>query len=256
MGSTSHRCMTCPHRRNGICAVLSDEQHKRLSLISRRRVVPLQTTIFADGDEAEFYANILNGLVKLVKPLGDGRQHIIGLLSQADFLGQPFGRRHAFSAEAETDVELCIFPRAGFLTLMAELPQLQRWLLQFALRELDSCRDWNLLLSRKQSYERVASFILMMAKRIQPVHDGDAQAKSVTFVLPMSRAEIADYLGLTLETVSRQMTQLKRKKLITLTSSREVCVPDLQQLSAIAKLEHCGQHSEELRSPPMIQAAG
>lgn len=253
MASPSLRCHECPIRYSGICGALNDDEHKRLSLLSRRRGVAAHTLIFADGDEALQYACVVSGIVKLVKTLGDGRQHIIGLLYPPDFLGQPFGRRHNFSAEAETDVELCTFPRQGFLALLAELPQLERRLYQFALRELDACRDWNLLLSRKQAFERVASFVLLMARRA-PAAEGETGINHTAFTMPMTRAEIADYLGLTLETVSRQMSQLKRKRLIALPSSREIIVPDMDRLAAAAKLEYCGQAADE--PPALMHAAG
>jgi CRP/FNR family transcriptional regulator, anaerobic regulatory protein len=248
MATPPHRCQDCPIRHSSICGALNDEEHKRLSLLSRRRTVPAHTPIFADGDEAQQYANVVSGIVKLVKTLGDGRQHIIGLLYPPDFLGQPFGSRHTFSAEAETDVELCVFPRQAFLAMLTEYPALERRLLEFVLRELDASRDWNLLLSRKQAFERVASFVLLMARRA-PVNGNRAG-----FTMPMTRAEIADYLGLTLETVSRQMTQLKLKRLIHLPSSREIVVPDMERLAAAAKLEYCGQPAAE--APALIRAAG
>jgi len=255
MGSLYNRCQSCPQRHSGICVALNDEQHKRLSLIARRRAVPAHTMIFSDGDDADYYANVISGIVKLVKTLGDGRQHIIGLLYPPDLLGQPFGHRHSFSAEAETDVELCTFPRQGFLAVLAEFPQLEHRLYEFALRELDNCRDWNLLLSRKQAYERVASFILLMARRGLLTSSPMAGRNHVKFTLPMTRAEIADYLGLTLETVSRQMSQLKRKAVIMLPSSREIVVPDIERLSAIAKLENCGRCFDEPEAAPFIRAA-
>jgi CRP/FNR family transcriptional regulator len=105
-------------------------------------------------------------------------------------------------------------------------------------RELDICRDWTLLLGRKCSYERVAGFLLMMARRIP---QSAAGANSAHFELPFTRAEMADYLGLTLETVSRQFSQLKRKRLIALPSSRDITIPDIELLAAVAQMETCSE---------------
>jgi CRP/FNR family transcriptional regulator len=200
--------------------------------------VSARHVIFRDGDEADHYFNIISGIVKLVKTLADGQQHIVGLIYPPGFMGQTLNTRHSYSAESATDAELCCYPRVPFDAFLRSHPELEREIFIMTVRELDICRDWTLLLGRKCSYERVAGFLLMMARRIPRSASG---ANAAHFELPFTRAEMADYLGLTLETVSRQFSQLKRKRLITLPSSRDITIPDIGLLAAVAKIESCSE---------------
>src|SRR5262249_47503346 len=118
-------------------------------------------------------------------------------------------------------------------------PELERQIFIMTVRELDICRDWTLLLGRKCSYERVAGFLLMMARRVPQIDSGGVN--SAHFELPFTRGEMADYLGLTLETVSRQFSLLRRKRLIALTSSRDIMIPDVELLAAVAQIESCSE---------------
>jgi len=191
--------------------------------------------ILGEGDARSIFANVVVGVVKLTKTLEDGRQHIIGLLFPSDFMGRTFRIDNPYSAEAATDVELCVFPTGSFERVLADHPGLEHRLLQFTLTELDACREWMLLLARKKAEERVASFLLMIAKRVPNIGCAhSAKTNEVRFELPLSRAEIADCLGLTIETVSRQITRLKTKRAIELISNREIFVPDIGRLREIA----------------------
>jgi|SRR5208337_4268767 len=241
------RCDTCQVHREGLCAVLDDEALAQLYQLSRRKTLPAHNVIFRDGDEADQYFSITSGIVKLVKTLADGHQHIIGLIYQPDFMGQTLNHRHTYSAESATDVELCAYPRAAFDIFLKSHPKLERQIFDMTLRELDFCRDWTLLLGRKCSYERVAGFLLMMARRMP--RTGNAQEpNSVHLELPFTRAEMADYLGLTLETVSRQFSRLKTNGIIDLPSSRDITIPNMELLSAVAQIESCSDAFDEGQS--------
>ena len=120
---------------------------------------------------------------------------------------------------------------------MLDIPMMERWLFEFTARELDLCRDWTLMLGRKSSYERVASLLLMIAKRARYTGCAPLPENYAQFELPLTRSELADYLGLTLETVSRMIGQLKRKGLIELRSTREVIVPDIALLADVANMD-------------------
>jgi CRP/FNR family transcriptional regulator, anaerobic regulatory protein len=250
-------CETCAIRHRGICGVLSSEQLDRLGAIGRRRTLVTDEYIFNDGEETISFATIVSGVVKLIKVTSEGERHVMGLMYAPEFLGYTFGGQHRFSAAAATEVELCVFPRKPFRRLLLEFPGLERWLFEFTSRELEVCRDWTLMLSRKSSYERVASLLLIIARRARhsgcaPLIDNYAQ-----FVLPLTRSEIADYLGLSLETVSRNMAKLKRKNLIELPGKRDVIVPDLELLSAIANMDTCGDESADnrlLEHMPVIES--
>ncbi len=233
------RCENCIIRHRGICGVLRPDQLEKLSAIARRRFVPANQYVFRDGDEAMSFASISTGVIKLIKTTLRGGQHIIGLMYAPHFLGHTIANQHRFSAVAATDVELCTYPRMGFSRLLVEYPELERWLFEFTVRERDLCRDWTVMLGRKSSYERVASLLLIIARRARYAGCAPLADNYAEFELPLSRSEVADYLGLTLETVSRKINRLKSKGLIELRTAREVVVPDIERLSAVADMDNC-----------------
>ncbi len=229
------RCSTCAIRHKAICDALSASEIQALNRLSRKRTVLAGQMILGEGEARTIFANIVSGVVKLTKTLDDGRQHIIGLLFASDFLGRAYRDDNPYFAEAATDVELCVFPTTGFERLLTEHPGLEHRLLQFTLTELDACQEWMLLLARKKAEERVASFLLMIAKRVPNIGCSQSEkANEVRFVLPLSRAEISDCLGLTIETVSRQITRLKTKGIIELMNYREIVIPDVRRLQQAA----------------------
>ena len=229
------RCGTCAIRHRAICDALSTDEIQALNRISRRRTIPAGQTILSEGEAHTIFANIVSGVVKLTKTLDDGRQHIIGLLFASDFLGRAFRRDNPYFAEAATDVELCVFPASGFERLLPDHPGLEHRLFQFTLTELDACQEWMLLLARKKAEERVASFLLMIARRVPNLGCGrTADRNDIRFQLPLSRSEISDCLGLTIETVSRQITRLKTKGVIELINYREIVIPDVRALQDAA----------------------
>lgn len=185
--------------------------------------------LVGDAQDIERYSNVLAGVVKLTKTLSDGRQQIVGLQFAPDFVGRPFKTESALTAEAATEVELCSFPRRIVEKMMADQPDLQHRLLEQTLKELDQARDWMVMLGRKSAAEKVASFLLMIARNIRPGQTPAAHGAS--FDLPLSRADIADFLGLTIETVSRQMTRLRTEEIIRIENNRHVIVEDLARLA-------------------------
>ncbi len=229
------RCNTCGIRHKAICDAMSAHEIQALNRLSRKRSVPAGQVILGEGEARTIFANIVSGVVKLTKTLDDGRQHIIGLLFASDFLGRAFRDDNPYFAEAATDVELCVFPTAGFERLLVEHPGLEHRLFQYTLTELNSCQEWMLLLARKKAEERVASFLLMIAKRVPNLGCAHSdRPNEVRFILPLSRTEISDCLGLTIETVSRQITRLKTKGVIELMNYREIVIPDVRRLQQAA----------------------
>lgn len=217
---------------------MSDEQVIRLSEISHRRKFLAGQMIMSDEEPATFLANIISGTIKLTKTIADGRQQIVGLLFPPDFLGRTFSRRNPYFAEAASDVEVCMFPNEAFERLIDVHPELKHLLFERTLDELDAARDWMLLLGRKSAAEKVASFLLLLARRslIADCPNGDA-AKIARFDLSLTRADMADYLGLTTETISRQLTRLKAAEIIKMIDMRTIEVPRLSALAEAAGQE-------------------
>jgi CRP/FNR family transcriptional regulator, anaerobic regulatory protein len=230
-------CRSCEARHRGICGVLSPDQLVRLSKQTTKHDLAAGREILAPEASAQRFANILKGVVKLTKLTSDGRQQIVGLQFAPDFLGRPFSQQSDVSVEASTDVKVCSFPRKALVAMMAEAPELEHRLHEQALRELDEARSWMLTLGRKTAPERVATFLSFLAEHADP----EVQEKpgdSITFEIPLKRADIADFLGLTIETVSRQITKLRHKGIVILHNDRVVEVPSLSKLRSLAEQEH------------------
>jgi CRP/FNR family transcriptional regulator len=238
MAATHTACEHCAVRHRALCGALTNEEIGYLNQISRQRVIPSGQTILSDHERPDYFANVIRGVVKLTKTLPDGRQQIVGLQFPSDFLGRPFGAHTSFFAEAATDVELCCFPKTQFEGLMQRFPGIEHRLFEHTLDELDSAREWMLLLGRKTAAEKVASFLLMIARRITQVGckaaPGVAEAR---FELPLTRADMGDYLGLTIETVSRQITKLKTDGVIRLENGRWISVPKILRLEQAAETD-------------------
>jgi CRP/FNR family transcriptional regulator, anaerobic regulatory protein len=207
------RCNHCPVRHHAVCGAMDDGQLRKLSHISHRKHYVAGQTILSDEEPVDFFANVISGTIKLTKTMPDGRQQIVGLLFAPDFLGRAFSKSNPYSAEAANEVEICSFSNAAFERLSHEYPDLQHKLFERTLDELDAAREWMLLLGRKTAEEKVASFLLMLARRsLLTGCKHVAAQETASFELPLTRSDMADYLGLTIETVSRQLTKLKTGK--------------------------------------------
>jgi CRP/FNR family transcriptional regulator len=180
-----------------------------------------------EGDAADSIYEVVQGTLRLYKLLPDGRRQITGFLSRGHLLGLAPEGVCVYSAEAITDVTLCRYARAAFERLIDEVPGFARHLLATASHELCAAQDQMLLLGRKTAMEKVASFLLRTAD--QQAADG---ADGVD--LPMTRNDIADYLGLTIETVSRTFTKLKDEELISLPRPARLVIRDRDGLEELA----------------------
>ncbi len=226
-------CRACEARHRGVCGALSPEQLTALSKHTSRSKKEPGSELIRDAEPVTSYSNVISGVVKLTKLLADGRQQIVGLQFAPDFLGRPLRAESRLSAEAATNVELCSFPKPVLERLMKEAPELEHRLLEQSLKELDEAREWMVTLGRKTAGERVASFLHMLALHSDPEAEFDDE-NPVTFELPLTRADIADFLGLTIETVSRQLTRLRKSGIISIENNRHVTVPNLQSLAGVA----------------------
>lgn len=229
-GSEPELCATCAIRHSSLCGALTSAEITDLNAIaSRRRFKPGQSYVSA-GEVAHSFANVTEGVAKLVRGAEDGRSQIVGLLFPSDFIGDSIGapvregNQHAI--EAVTDLELCVFPRPKFEDLIHTYPALEFKLLNRTLNELQIAREWMVLLGRKTAEERVASFLLHVAEKVK-----NAGCKtSDSFDLPLGRADIADYIGLTFETVSRHMSRLRKDGIIVLEGTKRVTFMDEARL--------------------------
>jgi CRP/FNR family transcriptional regulator len=219
-------CLACEARHKGVCGALEARQLMNLGRHSIRREVAPGTELLAAGERADSYANILSGVVKLYKLMSDGRKQLVGLQFAPDFLGRPFADSGEVTAEAASTVRICSFPRSVLEAMICQSPGFERRLHEQALRELDEAREWMMTLGRKSAAEKVASFLLLVGRHADPSPDG----RATQFEIPLERADIADFLGLTIETVSRQLTLLRKAGIIDITRNRHVTVIDPSSL--------------------------
>ena len=230
-GCGVERCGLCDARAVSICDALAQDQLGELARATTVIEVAPGEVFRHEGDPPDYLFNITSGSVKVFKLLADGRRQIVGFLTVGDFIG--FGRPDAApaSAEAITAVRLCRFERGRFRALLDSYPGLERRLLAVASDEIAASQEHMVLLGRLTAKERVARFLLARADCSQRV--GGSRDRG--FELPMSRADIADYLGLTTETVSRVFTQLRQAGLIEYDAARRVVLRERGALSALAE---------------------
>lgn len=221
-------CLACEARHKGVCGALSPEQLTKLSHHTNRYKVENNDVISSPDESIKNFANILSGVVKLTKLMSDGRQQIVGLQFAPDLIGNPFIKNSTITAQAATDINVCSFPKYILEELLNESPQIEHRLHEQTLRELDDARDWLLTLGRKSAIEKVASFLYLIATHIDPEKNGDKD--QITLDMPMKRGDIADFLGLTIETVSRQLTNLRKREIIEIPDRNSIIIPSLKRL--------------------------
>lgn len=166
--------------------------------------------------------------MRLYKLLPDGRRQIVGFALPGDFLGMAASLRHGFSADAIGPVVVCRFSRTSFARFIEDKPQVLRRINEFAIRELSQARDHMVLLGCRSAEEKVASFLVGWRNRLARLG-----GVSKTVSLPMGRQDIADFLGLTIETVSRTLTRFERDGMIEIMPGG-VRLVDLGRVEALA----------------------
>jgi CRP/FNR family transcriptional regulator, anaerobic regulatory protein len=226
------KCGDCPIRFRAVCSACDETDLSRLENIKYYRSFQAGQTVAWAGDRMEFVGSVVTGVALLSQTMQDGRRQMVGLLLPSDFFGRPHRTVAAFDVIAKTDIVMCCFRRQPFAELMASTPHLAQRLLEKTLDDLDVARDWMLLLGRKTARERIATFLAMLAQRRDSLKAFPASG-SLTLDLPLTREEMADCLGLTLETVSRQISALKHEGIIRLVGHHGVVVPNPARLAAL-----------------------
>jgi CRP/FNR family transcriptional regulator, anaerobic regulatory protein len=222
-------CSSCATRGYSVCSAIEDKDLGRLAATAIVRDIPKGETFIEEGETANDFFNVTRGTVKLYKLLPDGRQQVTGFAGPGHFLGLAVSNAYAFSAEAIEPARLCRFSRPKLRELLRDFPALEERLLQTACNELVAAQEQMLLLGRKTARERVASFLIARLETGIPCAN-----PTDTLSLPMTRGEIADYLGLTIETVSRTFSRFKAEKRIATPSNTEVIILDRPWLSDTA----------------------
>lgn len=224
-------CEGCSSQHISLCNVLDGDELKKFSKISTDYQKKAKQVICCEDEESEYIYNIRSGAVRISKMLSDGRRQITGFLFAGDFFGLSCKDKYSFTAEAITEVNICRFPRAKIMEAFREFPALGERVFDMTRTELDSTHDQMLLLGRKTAREKLCSFLLNLrdkSSRLNKSHKNDVE-------IPMSRSDIADFLGLTVETISRQFTNLHKLDLIKLDGAHKVFLKNPEALSAMAQ---------------------
>lgn len=225
------RCTDCSVRERGVCAALDIGQIADMEAVVSVKRLGEGQILMLEGDRADHVANVTRGRLKVYKSLPDGRTQLIRVLRPGDFLGAPFRDTAGCTVAAITECELCILPRRALKALFARHGEIEHAVMRQLENELADAQAHILALGRKSAMERVAGFILD-----EQEHARICGGSPDRLVLPLGRAEIGDLLGLTIETVSRCMTRLKKLGVIALEGgkSERVQVLDPGGLAALA----------------------
>jgi len=202
----------------------------RLAAIGRASARPARCTLFEEGDQAAAFYRISQGVAMAYKLLADGRRQVTGFLFPGDFLGLAFEGHYVYGAETVTQCRLLGYPSGQLERLLESCPELERHMLRLANHELLAAQQQMILLGRKTAEERLASLLCTFSRRQAARGEADNPVW-----LPMCRGAIADYLGLTLETVSRLVTKLCREGLISKRGHQFMCLEEPKILAAMAE---------------------
>ena len=219
-------CSNCPIRHRAICARCDTAELDLLDQIKSYNTYDASQPILWRGDALPHFSSIVSGVASLTKTMEDGRTQMVGLLLPSDFIGGPGRKSIEFDVTAITKLTLCSFRRQPFNELVRDVPHIASRLAEMALDELDAAREWMVLLGRKTAKEKIATFLEMLVRRV-----GHPDRSSHSVDLPLTQDEIANFLGLTLETVSRQMSAFRKNRVIEFLDRRHFRVLDMRALN-------------------------
>lgn len=222
-------CTECDVRDLAVCAALDEDELSALESIMTTVTIEANTVLVTEGDALKRVYTLTAGMLRLSTMLPDGRRQIVGFLMPGDYLGLADEDTYSQTAEAVVPSRLCSFQASRMGELVERYPRLKDRLHGMTRQALRQARDSQIILGRLAPVEKLASFLLAIARR------AEAREKTADVVaLPMTRIDIADYLGLTIETVSRSFTKLKAQGVIRLPAPHLVEIVDRRALEAVA----------------------
>lgn len=227
---SGHPCQGCEVRGRSLCGQLDCENLRQFKKLGSTLRLGAGQTLFREGDPATRVFTLTRGSLKLYTLLPDGRRHVVGFMYAGDFLGISIDDEHAFTAELIEDSQLCCFSRSRFDAFLTDHPSMKHELYRMAAHELSAAQQQLVLLGQKTASERLACFLLLLTERAERLAGGKINIVSLT----MNRADIADFLGLTKETVSRILSTFRADRLVRLRALNEIEIlkrPLLEQVA-------------------------
>ena len=228
-GDLASPCRHCGAREFNLCQALDAGQQDRLFALAHRLQLGKRDRLFSAGEPLRHVYNLTEGTVCLSRSLADGRRQILGFLLPGDFLGFEPGESHRCDAETLTEAKVCRFERPTFEAFLQDNADAALRLLRLASTDLAQAARHEVLLGRKTALERIASFLLDLRQR-----SGARHLRTQPLSLPMTRSEIADYTGLTIETVSRVLGRLRSAKVIEPIGASAVRILDEDELERLS----------------------
>jgi len=232
-------CGACPIQRQAICSRCETDELNILEQMKSYRTYSKGEMITYTGAPVSHVGTLVSGVASISQGLEDGRRQIMGILLPSDFIGRPGARVAQYDITASSEVTMCRFEINAFEKLLATSPALGPRLLEMTMDELDAAREWMLLLGRKSAREKIATLLFMIAMKNKSLSGSDAN-EALDFTLPLTRETLADYLGLTIETVSRQFSALRKDGVIHVQGQRHITIPDLRRLLVEAGDDYSG----------------
>ncbi|WP_336986990.1 Crp/Fnr family transcriptional regulator [Altererythrobacter aquiaggeris] len=211
-------CETCPVRDSAACAVLSDAERRALSAAGRTRILERGETLFAAGDTNAACATLISGALKISSTDIDGNERILALVHPSGFVGEMFSPFAHYDVIALTGSELCTFAKTDLANALEIYPALARALLRRSQEDLHASRELIEMSGKNSAKDTVGTFLLALASAASasPCHPADQ------FDIPLSRGDMANMLGLTIETVSRQITGFEKAGAIRRKGGRRI----------------------------------
>jgi CRP/FNR family transcriptional regulator len=206
----NNKCQNCGVKLIAFCGILKEEDIIKLEAISNDKKIKKGQNIFNQGDSVSNFYNLKSGSIKIYKVSVDGRKQIIGFLFPGDFLGMSSGDEYAYSAQALEDTTLCSFLKTNLENFFIQYPIVEKKILSITNHELSAAQDQIFLLGKYSAKERILKFFLNISDQREKIGWANNPIK-----LSMTISDVGNYLGLTIETVSRNITLLKKEKIIS-----------------------------------------
>ncbi len=218
----------CADKNISLCARLTSHQRDEMSAFSTFKKYSAGQLIFTEGKPSTHLGTVISGIVKIYKLLDDGRQQIVALAFPGDMLGNIMDAEYNYFAEAVDETQVCLYQTSWINSFAENNSALYLSILDKTNRQLNKSHDWLLLLGRKTAKEKLATFLMLLA-----VNDGDDAVPALTFKVPLKRQEIADFLGLTIETISRTFSNLKNKQVVREQAGHILTITDYSTLKSM-----------------------
>lgn len=223
-------CDSCPVRDRAACSALNAIEREELAAIGRHRTLKRGETLFHSGDDSDTCATLISGALKISSSDADGVERVLSLVHPAGFVGELFAPVANHDVVALADSEVCMFPAGQYQAIIERFPALGRALLRRSAEDLFASRSLIDLMGRRSALQKVAGFVQAMADAASdsPCHPAER------FDLPLSRGDLAGMLGLTIETVSRQLSRLEKDGIIAREGPRGIRLTNAARLARMA----------------------